>query len=63
MLPDGGTVNRFQKEGESYEDLTNFILSAKYLVNLYKNEHEPAVIPQDESANATTKTEELWMNL
>jgi hypothetical protein len=42
VLPDGGTVNRFQKDNESYEDLKNFIESAKYVINLTKPKQEAA---------------------
>ena len=38
VLPDGGTVNRFQKEGDTYEELKKFIESAKYLVKLYRGD-------------------------
>jgi thiol-disulfide isomerase/thioredoxin len=57
VLPDGGTVNRFQKEAESYEELTKFIESAKYLVNLNK----PRLVEAETVANTTegVKSDEL----
>lgn len=36
VLPDGGTLNRFQKDNESYDDLVTFLESTKYLLNLQK---------------------------
>ena len=38
VLPDGGTINKFQKDGDTYEQLKKFIDSAKYLVNLYRGD-------------------------
>ena len=32
VLPDGGRINRFQKEDDTYEDLYNFVQNIKYLV-------------------------------
>jgi hypothetical protein len=62
VLPDGGTVNRFQKEAESYEELTKFIESAKYLLNLNKPQHIATETIANVTANTTEgsgKTEDL----
>lgn len=68
MLPDGGTISRFQKENETYEELLKFIERAKQIIKLYKGEDEPvptkATTEAETSTNETTTasltTEELW---
>jgi hypothetical protein len=57
VLPDGGRINRFQKENDTYEDLQGFVQNIKYLVIHQKKEaglyKEPVV------ANEETKQDEL----
>jgi len=61
VLPDGGRINRFMKEDDTYEDLQSFISNIKYLVvhhkkanGFYKNE-----VTAEETNNTENKHEEL----
>lgn len=40
VLPDGASVKRFYKEGDTYEDLQNFMESFKYLLLHQRKEAE-----------------------
>lgn len=57
VLPDGGRINRFQKENDSYEDLQGFVQNIKYLVVHQKK--EAGFYKEQEPANETVNQEEL----
>ena len=60
VLPDGGTLNRFQKEGDTYEDLKKFLDNAQYLVHLYQKDVMPPKVEEETvevAVNETVKEE------
>jgi hypothetical protein len=40
VLPDGGSVKRFQKERDTYDDLKKFVENTRYLIKHYKEQFE-----------------------
>jgi thiol-disulfide isomerase/thioredoxin len=56
VLPDGGTLKRFQKENDSYEKLQEFVENVRYLVK-YQNAQEAG--KAEKAAEAEMKSEEL----
>jgi thiol-disulfide isomerase/thioredoxin len=61
VLPDGGRINRFQKENDTYEDLQSFVQNIKYLVVHYKKEHgfyKSEITPPEEEEVTTDEVTE-----